>query len=178
MRRFILLALVFALLPLSVQARVPREGELTHHFQLKVEDGQPYLYATLRNHTSAPMEFELPVGMRFNGKHEPCLPVMLGQDALFKMGPNEKMTLKLQALSLYIFQHTDGDYQAVTFMPKDELELSARLSEVWSYHYRNQLQEDPFRICQLLVYLHNGADMSQLKSLFSGQEFETAQRLK
>lgn len=172
-----LLILILVLLPVAVQARVPREGELTHHFQLKVEGGQPYLYATLRNHTSAPMEFELPVGMRFNGKHEPCLPVMLGQDAMFKLGPNEKKTLKVRALSLYIFQHTEGVYQAVTFMPKDELKLSARLAEVWSNHYRNQLKEDPFRVCQLLVYLHNGADMTQLKSLFSPQEFQTAQRL-
>ena len=175
MKRFMILFLTMMVLP--ALARVPHDGELTYAFQMRLEDGRPFIYATLKNHTSAPMEFELPAGLRLNGKHEPCLPVVLGQDILFKIPPGESKTLKIQALSLYIFQHTEGEYKAATFMDDSELKVSGKLQNVWDLHYRNQLPADPFRICQIVVYLANGADVKQLNALYSAQEIMLARRI-
>jgi hypothetical protein len=172
-----LFVLLMVLLTTVAGARVPRDGELTYSFRLTLENGLPYISATLQNHTSAPMEFELPAGLRLNGRHEPCLPVVVGQDVQFKMAPGEAKTLKFQALSLYIFKHTEGEYEVASFMDSDELALSGKLQDVWSLHYRNQLSEDPFRVCQLMVYLHNGADVGQLSSMFSAKEMQTARRI-
>ena len=176
MKRFMILVLTMIMM-LPAVARVPHDGELTYAFQLKLEDGRPFIYATLRNHTSAPMEFELPAGLRLNGKYEPCLPVVLGQDIQFKLPPGQSKTLKIQALSLYIFQHTEGEYKAATFMDDTELKVSGKLQNVWDLHYRNQLPADPFRICQIVVYLANGADVNQLNSLYSAQEMMLARRI-
>lgn len=169
--------LFLTMMVLPALARVPHDGELTYAFQMRLEDGRPFIYATLKNHTSAPMEFELPAGLRLNGKHEPCLPVVLGQDIQFKIPPGESKTLKIQALSLYIFQHTEGEYKAATFMDDSELKVSGKLQNVWDLHYRNQLPADPFRICQIVVYLANGADVKQLNALYSAQEIMLARRI-
>lgn len=176
MKRFsVLLLLIF--LATAAAARVPREGDLSYAFQLKLEDGLPYVDVTLKNHTSVPLEFELPAGLRLDGKHEPCLPVLLGQDILFKLPPREAKTLRIQVFSLYNFQHTEGEYQATLFMPEDELTLSGKLQEIWDLHYRNQLPADPFRVGQVVVFLHHGAEIGQISTMFSTEEIQAAGRI-
>lgn len=176
-RLLFLLFLVFVSLAGAADARLPKDGELTYAFVLEVEQGVPYLRATLRNQTQAFIEFELPAGLRFNGTHEPCLPVVLGQDVQFQLPPGQPVTLKIQALNLYLFAPTGGEYEVATFMDDNELDLSGKLQRIWDLHYRNQLAGDPFRYCQIAVYLANGVGVNELSSLFSAQEIAIAQRI-
>lgn len=173
MRIIVLWSLLF-LITAAANARVPRESELTYNFQLKLEEGEPFIKATLTNHSSAPLEIELPAGLRFYASKKPTSIVVLGQSFLFNIPPKRSQTVSIQALGLTDHLQVEGEYTVALKMKASELALSAKLQEIWSLHYRSQLSGNPFRVGQLVAFLDNGVDLSSIKSKFSSEEIQSA----
>lgn len=173
MRVIVLCSLLF-LITTAANARVPRESELTYNFKLKLEGGEPFIKATLTNHSSAPLELELPAGLRFHASKKPTSTVVLGQNFLFNIPPKRSLTVSIQALGLTNHPQVEGEYTVALKMKASELALSAKLQEIWSLHYRNQLAGNPFRVGQLVVFLDNGVDLNSIKSKFSSEEIQSA----
>lgn len=169
------LFIVFLLLTCVGSAQVVHRHELAQNIRLEAGPNQAFLIFSFRNLGRAPLTLNLPAGMKFHGAVEPCLPVYLGRNIKVSLKPGESKRYRAEALNLYFFPHTAGDYTASEPFP-EERALIKKIQKVWKDHRQQRLRHSPMRLTQLLAYFESGADQAKIRKAFRPAEINEASR--